>query len=54
MYKAKIKDEMCTCGHLKSEHSIFLDRVCIKPKCECYKFVLKDEKQKLNCLDSAC
>jgi hypothetical protein len=54
MDKAKIKDEMCTCGHLKSEHSYFLDRVCTKPKCECYKFVLKDEKQKLNFLDSAC
>jgi len=24
MDKAKIKDEMCTCGHLKSEHSYFL------------------------------
>jgi hypothetical protein len=41
MDKGKIKDELCTCGHLKSEHSYFLDRVCNKPKCECYKFVLK-------------
>jgi hypothetical protein len=46
MEKVKIKDELCTCGHLKSEHSYFLDRVCSKPKCECYKFVLKKEEQK--------
>ena len=44
--KAKIIDERCTCEHLKSEHSRFLDRVCVKPKCECYKFVLKVEKIK--------
>ena len=54
MDKAKIKDEMCTCGHLKSEHSYFLDRVCTKPNCECYKFVLKDEKRKPNFLNVAC
>ena len=41
-------------GILKVSTRFFLDRVCIKPNCECYKFVLKDEKQKLNCLDSAC
>ena len=54
MDKAKTKDEMCTCGHLKSEHSYFLDRVCTKPKCECYKFVLKGGKQKPNSLDVTC
>jgi hypothetical protein len=54
MDKAKIKDEQCKCGHLKSEHSYFLDRVCNKPKCECYKFVLKDEEQKPNSLDLVC
>jgi hypothetical protein len=47
MNKAKIKDEMRTCGHLKNEQSYFWDRVCVKPKCECYRFVLKDEKQSL-------
>jgi len=51
MDKTKNKDEMCTCGHLKSEHSYFLDKVCMKSKCECYKFVLKDEEQKPNFLD---
>ena len=54
MDKDKIKDEMCTCGHLKSEHSFFLDRICTKHRCECYKFVLKDEKQKPNFLDVEC
>jgi hypothetical protein len=47
MDKAKIKDEQCKCGHLRSEHSYFLDRVCNISKCECYKFVLKDEAQNL-------
>lgn len=51
MNKTKIKDELCTCGHLKSEHSYFLDRLCTKPKCECYKFVLKVEEKKHNFLD---
>ena len=45
MDKAKTEDEMCMCEHPKSEHSYFLDRVCTKPHCECYKFVLKDEKK---------
>jgi len=54
MDKVKVKDEMCTCGHLKSEHSYFLDRVCIKARCECYKFVLKGEEQKPNSLDFVC
>jgi hypothetical protein len=44
MDKAKIKDEMCTCGQLESEHSYFLNRVCTKSKCEYYEFVLKDEE----------
>ena len=44
MDEAKTKDDICICEHLKSEHSLFLDRVCNKPKCECYKFVLKGEK----------
>lgn len=54
MNEAKIRDEMCMCGHLKSEHSYFLDRVCTKSKCECYKFVLKDDEQKPTFLDSVC
>jgi len=44
MDKAKIIDDVCMCEYLKSEHLYFLDRVCTRPKCECYRFVLKGEQ----------
>ena len=44
MDKVRVVDAVCLCEHLLSEHSYFLDKVCTKSNCECYKFVLKDEQ----------